>query len=161
VGFKLFYLQARDPFARSAWTYLTGRTDLRVIHLTRDDALDTFISLSEAETTGRWVVEAAEMPPAGAPIRIDPQKCLEFLDCTYAYREWARRAFRAQDVLELSYERHLVADFSAALVDVQTFLGVPPLPLPALLRKQGFRPIDERISNLKEIRDLLRHTIHA
>jgi hypothetical protein len=105
-------------------------------------------------------VELDEAVPAGAPIRIDPEKCLAFLDGLHAYREWVRRVFAAHELLELSYER-LDTDFSAALHDVQAFLGVPPVPLPALLRKQGGRPLDARISNLEEITELLRRTIHA
>jgi LPS sulfotransferase NodH len=160
TGFKLFYTQGRTPGARSAWGYLIGRKDLRVIHLTRDSGLRAFVSLCEAEASGRWLVEPADTPPAGAPIHIDPQRCLAFLDSLYAYREWVRRAFAAHERLELSYERHLVADFDTALADVQTFLGVPALRLPALLRRQGTRPLEERISNYGEIRDLLRRTIH-
>lgn len=160
VGFKLFYEQAHEPGARSAWRYLIDRTDVRVIHLTRDSALHTFVSLSEAKVSGRWHVELDEAAPASAPIRIDPEKCLAFLDNLYAYREWTRRAFQAHELLELSYER-LDADFNAALFDVQTFLGVPPVPLPALLRKQGVRPLEARISNFEEITALLRRTIHA
>ncbi|GMT99599.1 hypothetical protein KH5H1_37190 [Corallococcus caeni] len=160
VGFKLFYLQAREPQARSAWRYLLNRTDVRIIHLTRDNALDTFVSLSEAEASGRWHVEIDEAIPTSEPIRIDPERCLAFLDAIYAYREWARRAFWAHEALELSYER-LHADFSAALFDVQSFLGVPPVPLPALLRKQGVRPLSARITNFAEITELLRRTVHA
>jgi LPS sulfotransferase NodH len=160
VGFKLFYLQAAEPHARSAWRYLLERTDVRIIHLTRDRAVDAFVSLCEAEQTGRWHVELDETASPGAPIRLDPERCLAFLDSVYSYREWVRRAFHAHEVFELSYER-LDATFSAALFDVQTFLGVPPEPLPALLRKQGVRPLEERVSNFKEITALLRRTIHA
>jgi LPS sulfotransferase NodH len=161
VGFKLFYTQAREPGARSAWRYLADRTDLCIIHLTRDNALDAFVSLCEAQASGRWHVESAETPPVAASIRIDPAKCLEFLDSLYAYREWVRQAFQAHELLEVSYERHLVADFNTTVREVQTFLGVPALPLPALLRKQGTRPIEARVSNCAEIANLLRNTIHA
>jgi hypothetical protein len=116
--------------------------------------------MCEAETTGRWTVEIYEEVPTVPPIRIDPERCLSFLDSLYAYRAWARHAFRQHDVFELSYER-LLTDFDAALHDVQAFLQVPPQPLPALLRRQGTRPLAERVTNLSAITALLERTIHA
>ena len=160
VGFKLLYSQSHGHGMRSAWDYLVDRTELRVIHLTRDSLLDAYVSLAEAEASGRWHVELHEAVASGAPLHIDPEACLEFLDGVHASREWARRAFRAHEVFELSYEQ-LTAEFGATLHDVQAFLGLPPVPLPALLRKQGLRPLAARVSNLDEIVDMLRRTIHA
>jgi LPS sulfotransferase NodH len=160
IGFKLMYQQARDPATRDIWPYLIDQSDLRVVHLTRDSALHAFISMCEAETSGRWTVEIYEELPPVPPIRIDPERCLEFLDGLYAYRAWARHAFRGHQVFELSYER-LLTDFSAALHDVQAFLEIPPMPLPPLLRRQGTRPLAERVTNLSEITALVERTIHA
>jgi LPS sulfotransferase NodH len=160
VGFKLFYTQARARGARSAWRYLLGRTDLCVIHLTRDNLLDAFVSLREAEASGRWHVGLGETPPAGAAIHVDPGDCLRFLDCVSAHRAWVRRAFQSHALLELSYERHLAADFDRTMAQVQGFLGVPPKPLPILSRKQSSGPLETRVSNYHELKDRLRLTIH-
>jgi hypothetical protein len=116
--------------------------------------------MAEAEASGRWHVELGESAPAGLPIRIDVGRCAAFLDGLYAYRAWARRAFRKHDVFELAYES-LASDFEGALNDVQAFLEIPLQPLPALLERQGTRPLDERVSNLAEVEARLARTIHA
>ena len=161
VGFKLFRTQAREPEAQSAWDYLIDRKDLHVIHLNRDSGLDAFVSYCEAEISGRWLAEPDEPIEAGPPIRIDPERCLEFLDCNLSHRDWVRQAFHAHPLLELSYERHLAADFGGALRDVQAFLGLPAVPVPPPLRKQAVRPLAERVANYAESIALLRHTVHA
>ena len=161
VGFKLFYGQGREPGARTAWDYLLSRRDIRVVHLTRDDPLAAYVSLEEAEATGRWHLELDESAPPGPPVRLDPEACLAFLDELHSNRSWARHAFRMHPVLELSYERHLDRGFAAGLHDVQAFLGLPPMDLPALLQKQSDRPLEQRVTNLPEIRAALRNTVHA
>jgi LPS sulfotransferase NodH len=160
VGFKLFYTQAREPFARTAWAYLLRQKDIRIVHLVRNEVLRSFASLCEAEASGEWHVDEGQTPVSSSPVRIDPERCLAFLDAWYAHREWVRQAFSKHEMLELSYERHILPDFQLALRDVQSFLGIPPLTLPVVLRRQGTRPLEERISNYDEIRSLLKHTVH-
>jgi LPS sulfotransferase NodH len=161
IGFKLLYNQAREPATRGVWRYLIDQPELRVIHLTRERPLEAFVSMCEAGSSGHWAVGIDEEPPPPIqPIRIDPEECLAFLDSLYAHRAWVRHAFRRHEVLELSYER-LVDDFDATLREVQVFLQVPPQPLPALLRRQGTRPLPERVTNFAAITALLERTIHG
>lgn len=160
IGFKLFYMQAREPGARTAWRYLMHHRNLRIVHLTRDNLLEAFVSFVEARASGRWLSEVDKLL-RGAPMHVDTDECLAFLDQIYSYRGWANQAFCQHQVFELSYERHLIADFGSAMTQVQKFLGVPPLRLPVLLRKQGTAPIETRVINFDEVRRALRHTIHA
>jgi hypothetical protein len=58
----------------------------------------------------------------------------------------------ANPVLDLEYERDLCASFRAATAKVAGFLGLPPAPLPRLLRKQATRPVREQVSNYPELK---------
>lgn len=161
TGFKLFYTQARESAARSAWGYLRERTDILVIHLVRDNTLDAFVSLLEAEKSGNWVLELNQERSMHTLVHIDHERCLKFLDEIFVYREWVRYAFRFHQVLELSYERHLVANFDIALNDVQEFIEVPCQQLPILLKKQGVGTVETRVVNYNEACSMLRNTIHS
>jgi LPS sulfotransferase NodH len=160
VGFKLFYAQARDPQAASAWRYLLARKQLRIVHLVRERAFDAYVSLCEANASGRWHLEFDEAPDVISPVLIDPAKCLSFLNRHFTYSSWVRQAFNKHAFLEVSFERHLVAAFDVTMRDVQTFLDVPVEPLPMLQRPQGVRPIEERVANYEAIRGLLQNTVH-
>ncbi|MCG5052742.1 MAG: sulfotransferase [Myxococcales bacterium] len=161
IGFKLFYFQAREKPAATAWQYLIDEPRIRIVHLSRAQGVEAFVSLCEAEATGKWHVELDEPPaPTPTPVHVDPEACLAFLDKVQVHNAWVRQAFCKHDVLDLSYER-LVRDFSRSLSDVQTFLELPCQSLPLLLRKQGTRPLHHRIANFEELRRRLRHTLHA
>src|SRR5882757_756143 len=55
VGFKIFYEHCReDADAQKAWSYLIADQGIRLIHLIRENLLESLLSLVIAESTNEW-----------------------------------------------------------------------------------------------------------
>jgi hypothetical protein len=164
-GFKMFYGHARSSAgARSAWTYLLGDRDLRVIHLARRNLLEAFSSLESARRSDRWFervgqAAAADAPGPVEPFPLDPWDCQEYFCRVTAWRLWAERAFGAHPRLDLDYQSDLQDDFAGAMARVFDFIGVPAMAIQPALVKQQQRPLSAQITNYQELRESFRYTL--
>ncbi len=162
-GFKIFYEHARaTPTQKAAWTYLIGRKDIKVIHLTRRNLLDCKLSLEVALRNGEWFVSSGEQSSA-APIErfsLSPWDCQQYFGQMLSSRMWAEEAFAGHRTLTLEYERDLCGDFAGTMARVFAFIGVPEVPVAQqLVKQQTGRPAD-RILNYEELRRWFEHTLH-
>ena len=177
VGFKLIYSHGRsermwwddpdddfrwNPGRRvwweaesDLWAHLKQRTDVAVVHLTRENLLRRVLSSVMAKQTGRWgagvtggVADAQDERPA---VRIDPELCRSEFEVYTRKVDEANDWFADHDVLSLTYEG-VLADRTAKLRRLQTFLGLEPLPLQTQTQKQEKRPLHEAIANYDELR---------
>jgi hypothetical protein len=53
VGFKLFYYHAQDDSRKTLWPFIKNQTDLRIIHIKRNNALKVLLSEKRAFQTNR------------------------------------------------------------------------------------------------------------
>jgi hypothetical protein len=152
VGFKLLYDQSRhNRKALQLWSYLERRTDARIIHLSRANLLEGFISLKVALATDRWF-ECSAHEPATAPIELSPEECwANFRDVIRARREIYRR-FRNHALLEVEYEKDLVGKYDLTMERIQSFLGLVPCPVAPVILKQARAPLSRRLANYAELR---------
>jgi LPS sulfotransferase NodH len=163
VGFKMFAHQARtSDNARKAWDYLGADKEVRVIHLTRRNVLDSMVSLYVAFQTDAWVaprnVPAPEPPP---PLNIPPEECEAYFRKVMAGRRWARARFRHHPMLEIEYEADLCDRFQATMYRVQDFLGVPRRRARKMLEKQARRGPAQQVSNYGELKAHFARTPYA
>lgn len=163
VGFKMFYDHAREsPREKRAWDYLTENVDVRVIHLTRRNMLESFLSLEIAFQTREWLrVKGAPGRPADVPpLRLDPAECETYCNRLLAQRQWARQSFRRHPLLEVEYEGDLCRRFRPTIYGIHDFLEVPRGPAVRGLEKQARRSPKEQILNYDELREYFRHTLY-
>jgi LPS sulfotransferase NodH len=164
VGFKIFYHQAHDTRgAEKAWEYLFAHPEIRVIHLSRRNLLESFLSLRIAFQTDEWTRpkgEAAprrELPPQHLPVT----ECAEYFAEIKRQRELARHGFRHHQVMEIEYERDICRNFQETLHRIQAFLDVPCRAARQLLEKQAQHKPWEQISNYSELKEHFRHSAYA
>lgn len=164
VGFKLFYNQASDGPAKDAWDYLASNKRIRVIHLTRRNLLETFVSLQLAFQTNEWARPkgtAASRVARPEPLHLKPQEYENFFNRIITQRQWARDMFKAHLVLEIEYEQDVCRRFQLTMHKIQDFLEVPRREAQEMLEKQGRGDISERVSNYEELKNYFAKTQYA
>ncbi len=160
-GCKIFYEHARnDVQAKRAWEYLIADEDVRVIHLTRDNLLDCFVSLTVARKTGEWVLFREGAPTTIKPFAVSPDSCEVYFDNMECLRTWANRAFAKHPLLHLEYERDLTANFERTMSRTCEFLGVRQFDFQMYTRRQRLVPTIEQLTNYDELREYFRFSPH-
>ncbi|MFO0566277.1 MAG: sulfotransferase [Polyangiaceae bacterium] len=151
TGFKLMHHHASRA-GSTVWDFFESDPELGVIHVYRDDALETLISERVAQKTGIWnVVGDGPLPDEPPPFTIEPAEARARFDELEAWRRQARRRFAPHPFLELEYRSDLVSDFGGSMARVFEFLGVPPVPVTEkLARLRRLRPA-EQVANFAEL----------
>lgn len=150
VGFKLFYYHARDEAWQPVWDYLRAHTEIRVIHLRRENILKTHLSKQQAEMTDVWVnTEGVQEKRPG--VTLSYEGCLEAFTSTRRWEREAEAFFADHDRIDVVYER-LAADYRTEVARIQAFLGAPPQPPAPQTFKQPDRPLSEAILNYGELK---------
>lgn len=153
VGFKLLYGQSRqNPDAARLWPYLERRTDIRVVHVVRENVFEAYLSLQTALVTHQWAAQGRG-PARVPPLHITAQDCRAYFEDQLRLQREIRRRFRHHDVLELEYERDLVGTYAATMKRTQAFLALPPQRVSPVLKRQARGSIAQRVVNYGELRD--------
>src|SRR5215212_2439383 len=104
AGYKMFYIHARhDSHARTAWDYLVGNKDIHVVHFTRANLLECWLSHKIAFITKEWAWQKGAPGPRTVvpPLRFDPKECETHCNRTFALRRWAAEAFKNHPSIEI------------------------------------------------------------
>lgn len=165
LGIKEFTVNfSREGLGR----YLAARPDTLLITLTRENAFERLVSSRTLKETGEVAARDGSKPQAGAkkPITLDVARLVADLDVIAAENAAIAElaATHAGPQHHLTYETFFGAETAerARMLDaVQTFLGVPPQPLPAEHRRLATRPLAERIENFAAVAACLAGTPHA
>jgi LPS sulfotransferase NodH len=143
------------------WAYLAALSDLKVIHLHRENLFKQYASEQLALATNVWHLEqASQQRPDWRPIAIDVDHCLWTLRQRQRYFAWGRAQFAGHPQLVVRYE-DIQQDVQSVLTYCQGFLGVPLERLTVRHRKLVNRPIKELIGNQDKVRARLRGTEYA
>ncbi|MBK8978309.1 MAG: sulfotransferase [Planctomycetes bacterium] len=157
VGFKLMYNHAdRLPAVRD---FLLSLPELRVVHLTRRNLVERFLSKRRAEVTGRW---QKPVDDKGASSAVEKPKLprieLEF-DALVAdllkVERWQatyRSMFAGHPLLEVCYE-DLADDPAGRAAPVVGFLGLDTgVELAVRYQKTGTDSLRDAIANYDELK---------
>lgn len=155
VGFKLLYYQLNHdgPYPDLSDAFEDLLPSLRVILLTRDHYLETYLSHLVSSRIRQWhITSERERKPR-------PRIQIQETDLTHAFEHydhaWDRLqnlAGRAQSQLTVRYE-HLITDRQDCWDRTVKFLGVPAVPMPEVsLKKVEVRTMSEAIVNFDELR---------
>ena len=185
VGFKLLYTQARSQKmwwdtpkysdwwkhmdgSRKAWwnagsdlwSYLRSRTDIRIVHLVRENLLRQKLSGRLAKATNKWgvgatggIAESEERPR----VSLDPELCKRDFEAKERMQREAEQDFKDHDLLRTSYEK-ILSDPCAELTRIQRFLGLDVESLHTETQKQEKRPLDQAIINYSELHAAMEDT---
>ena len=150
VGFKIFYYHAHDSGWKPIWDFLREQSDLHIIHVTRENILETHLSRKRAELTDRWVNTSGEKQEAPA-VALDYNECLEDFERTRAQEREYEAFFATQPRLRVTYE-DLARDHTTEMMRVFEFLGLPWEPVQPSTYRQSHRSLKESITNFGELK---------
>ena len=151
VGFKLFYEHAQNAEWRKVWDYI-GDDGIKVIHLTRRNLLDSYLSLQLAHRTNSWVVfEKSNGGSKTNSITLDYEDCSRYFYNTEVHQQRIDAFFATAQTLSIVYE-DLVAHPARESARVQTFLNVKHHELKTKTIKQQTRKQSEIIANYHQLK---------
>lgn len=151
-GFKIFYYHPLDAKADELWKELELRTEIRVIHLRRENALRTLLSRKIAGMQDTWT--ATRYDKVGLETRrvhFTVQELEEGLRQTQQWEAHADVQFQAHPMLRLSYEE-LVNDPRGNYVRLLAFLDAREHAPATNLRRQNPESLKMLISNYGELK---------
>jgi LPS sulfotransferase NodH len=150
VGFKLFYYHARDGVQADIWPWLVERRDIRVIHLKRENLLQTHVSRKRAALTGRWV-NTSRQPEHAVSVRLEYEELLADFEQTRAWETEGDRAFAGHPMLQVQYEQ-LASDYQTEARRLEAFLGVAPHVVQPATFQQSTQSLSATVSNYRELK---------
>jgi hypothetical protein len=155
VGFKLFYMQAGQEESekfRLVWPYLQRMKGLKVVDVVRDNRLKQAFSWAKARRTSIWLRKGEDGPDPQNPFAIPFDELHGYFLWFDTMHEARSRLLRGMDTLVARYEE-LAEDFPDQIKRIQQHLGVPPMALPPVTRKQRTAPIASSLANYRELRE--------
>jgi LPS sulfotransferase NodH len=172
VGFKLIYRQAGleslvrgetgdQEVSSELWSYLRSRTDIKFIHLIRENLLRKKLSWKIAQATGNWGTGGAPGGTAdsgGRPrVTLDPEECRDAFSTEKQLQRTVEQHLGDHDVLQTSYESILDSP-TGELERIQRFLDLEVENLQTETEKQEKRALEDAIANYSELYAELKDT---
>ncbi|MGB3468872.1 MAG: sulfotransferase [Cyclobacteriaceae bacterium] len=136
VGLKIFYAYRDHPEFCGYFREIADNKEIRIIHLTRDDLLSSFLSLKRAEKTQIWSTTGEKNREQHTNFQPDPEDFKQYLLRNEEESNIVKQLFRNHDMLEVNYES-LSSQPDLTLRKVQIFLEVPEKKLFSILKKQS------------------------
>jgi LPS sulfotransferase NodH len=152
IGAKVFYYHREG---NEIWRHLaSSRTP--VIHLVREELIDSYLSLKLAVASGVWTQPKNNMMEAGYErnISIDLADFEKYCARIQRYVEQARILFQNNPCLNISYSS-LINDHNNVMAEIYSFLDVPNQPTSPRLIKQRSHEREELIINWNETADFV------
>jgi hypothetical protein len=152
AGFKFKYEEMANPLFSSAKNYVLRNTDIHVIHMTRNNLWQRFLSEYIAlNITKRFNSTERVIEVQDTTFHLDPDMVHYAMDQSLQWQEHHRTIFARHPVTEVTYE-----DFTTIPADtfrrVTDFLGVGRLPFePATTKINKSQPDEALIENYDEI----------
>ncbi|MBW8683057.1 Stf0 family sulfotransferase [Chitinophaga rhizophila] len=138
------------------WEHLVADKQLKVIHLKRNNKLDTLVSLKTAFVTNQWMAYKAGHTMT-TKLELGEEECAQYFNRLEAYEKQYAQMFAAHDILELSYE-DLATEQDAVLQRVCQFLDISPGKASTILKKQVTAPIRDVVQNYRALATAFRDT---
>ena len=152
VGCKVFYDYFDDPLLIPALDHLLKMPGLHVIHLTRQNLLESYLSLLQAQSSHQWTGSGEQVP-----VRIDIDDCIKYFKSIKVAKTTCERTISRQQMMHVTYE-NLTTRKDQTLKQVTDFLQVPGQTLGSILEKQARGGLADRIINYAEVNDALQGT---
>jgi LPS sulfotransferase NodH len=154
VGWKLLYDQAlHPPAARTVWSFLQSRRDIRVIRLFRQNLLEAWVSLQTAKETGQWhvPVDSDRHVVAVPPVTVSIPEFEGYIHQMVGFLKDSDARFCGHSTIEVEYQRDLCSNFTGTMRRIQEFLGLECHASAPRLRKLAHQTLRSSVSNYDDI----------
>lgn len=152
VGFKIFYYHPLDSDDISVWNYLKEDHEIKVIHLRRENMLQTIVSRKIAGKTDVWSSAGNnKLPLSERQIFLTAQECNSEFSKTEDNERLTRDNFSTHPFLEVTYE-DLVDNNQKVMNNIFEFLGIPSFLVSSKLKKQNGESLSNLITNFNSLK---------
>jgi len=158
VGFKFFYEYIKNEDKQLILFNLLKNWEVKIINIKRKNLLRIYASLLIAEKTQEWSSTESNTKNHKS-ITINAEECEKAF---YQYKSLEKIAdeFVAQSnakIIEVEYESYI--EFPDLYnYKILKFLGLKPIKLHSLLKKQNPEPLENLISNYTELKDYFKNS---
>lgn len=159
VGFKLFYYHAQNPPFLDIWRHLVEDKEFHILHIKRNNLLQTHISRIRASQNDSWV-NTSGVKENQTAVYVDPINCLKDFEQTRKWEFDADQKFQQHPKLEIYYE-DLSNDYESVLKSVQSFLGLSTFSAQPRTFKQSAFSLTESISNYGDLKEYFKNSVYA
>ncbi len=158
VGFKLIYWHCEgNDWEANIIPTLESIENLKIIHLTRKNKLDQFISGKIAHENKKWVArQSSEVIPLNS-LNIDPKECVEKILENISLEVKYSKRFAESKIIHVSYEDILTQE-NQTLSSIQSFLGVTNKQLKTRTIRQIQKPKNQFVDNYSELKLYFQNT---
>ena len=161
VGFKFKYEELSLPQFKHLAEHIRNDLSIKIIHLTRDDLLERYVSQYIAVHVNNFFnTQKEDHLLAPVTIRLRPKECQKEFDFTSQRQKQYRAFFSRHVVLEISYE-DLVQRSQQTLAIIQDFLGVEQRELKTGQLKLQRNPMSKVLENYDELNAFFAETAYA
>lgn len=152
VGLKLKHEELFLPKFGETREAIRKDTDIKVIHLRRENLFARFVSWwLAAKVTGVTEIHSEEKRPEITSVVIPIRDCHMDFDRSAARYDFFRKMYKDHPSLEVTYETLAGPDQKAEFARVQEFLGVAPQELTSKLRKVVTKDLRQIVENYDEL----------
>ncbi|MGK0301207.1 MAG: hypothetical protein ACI89X_002083 [Planctomycetota bacterium] len=148
AGFKLLYYHALVD--DRVLDMLIAHKDMRIVHLTRNQRLERFVSHVRARDSDKWYSQGHEQPPTLGPMTLDLRELAKDFVQTSQYEQRYRTVLQRHEVLEIDYQ-DMNTDLVATLQRVCDWLGIERASLTTKSRKTGSRSVQDSVANWQQV----------
>lgn len=159
VGFKIFYYHPEHDHTKDVWRLLNGIEGLKIIHLKRKNVLRIILSSEIAHNMKAWIAAHSDSKDNinTKKVSLAPQYVLEKILQTKTWEEDIPKKLAGKEIINVYYE-DIIRGNSKGMDKVCNFLGIKPLKLKTVLKKQNPEKTSNLISNYDELKEYFRNT---
>ena len=155
IGFKIFYHHARNKNNLKVWDYLRHLPQIKIIHLKRQNLLDSFISNLYSNRSNLFVVTKKNQIVEQKAILVNYEQLNNYFIRISSQRNEFDNFFQDNHKMEVFYEK-LTQNTTTQLNRIQEFLNVDKKKLHSRMLKISKKKTSERIINYQELKDMFK-----
>ena len=159
VGFKLFYYHPFDE-DKKIWDIITKDKTITIIHLTRKNYLEAYLSQKIGEKTKKWTESKYKQHNLSLEERVvtlNFDDCKETFEKIYNYESETVQRFKEHNFIEIDYQ-DLNSNKEKVISSIFEKFGVPNEQVEAVNKKQNAEPLEKLIENYSELKKSFANT---
>lgn len=154
VGYKFFLEHALNNNFGQVMDMIASIKDMRIIHLFRENIMDSVVSLCIAKRDDIYIVQEGSIPVAKSTVHIDEERFFHLMQHTEARQLMTKAAFPTHDRFNVSFHS-LTHNTDRTMESLLQWLRVDVMPLTRRMKliRQRTRPKRDVVENFNELRE--------
>lgn len=159
VGFKLFYYHPFDT-DKTVWDFIDKDKEVAIVHLTRKNYLEAFVSQKIGEKTKQW--SESKLRPHNLTLEqkqvvLEPEECLETFETIRNYERETKERYKNRKFIEIDYG-DLNNDKEGTVGQILNALSLSKETLEVVNKKQNKESLQDLIQNYAQLKSYFSNT---